>query len=115
MADAGGGHPGLVSRREADPVHDNLDNPPDVSPNLFTIRPDGTGLSQLTFAAGGNPQYLGSSFSPDGRYITVGRKPETGGVNADVLVLTADGAFVRNLTRSNLYDSYPDWGPAPEG
>lgn len=94
--------------------HDNLDNPPDVSPNLFTIRPNGTGLRQLTFATGGNPQYLGSSYSPDGRYITVGRRPETGGVNADVLVMRADGTHIRNITRTELYDSYPDWGPDPE-
>jgi TolB protein len=94
--------------------HDNLDNPPDVSPNLFTIRPDGTGLRQLTFATDGDPQYLGSSYSPDGRYITVGRRPETGGVNADVMVMRADGTHIRNLTRSQLYDSYPDWGPDPD-
>jgi len=94
--------------------HDNLDNPPDVSPNLFTIRPNGTGLRQLTFATGGNPQYLGSSYSPDGRYITVGRRPATGGVNADVLVMRADGTHIRNITRTQLYDSYPDWGPDPD-
>jgi Tol biopolymer transport system component len=94
--------------------HDNLDNPPDVSPNLFTIRPNGTGLRQLTFATGGTPQYLGSSYSPDGRFITVGRRPETGGVNADVMVMKADGTHIRNLTRTQLYDSYPDWGPDPD-
>lgn len=92
--------------------HDNLDNPPDVSPNLFVIHPDGSGLRQLTFATGGNPQYLGSSFSPDGRYITVGRKPETGGVNADVMVMNVNGRHIHRLTHTVRYDSYPDWGPA---
>jgi TolB protein len=95
--------------------HDNLDNAPDISPNLFTIRPDGTGLTQLTFATGGDPQYLGSSYSPDGRKIAAGRRPETGGTNADVIILNADGTGIHRLTHTVLYDSYPDWGPAPEG
>jgi TolB protein len=72
------------------------------------------GLHQLTFAEGGTLQYLGSSYSPDGRKITVGRRPETGGINADVMVMNADGSHIRHVTRTVLYDSYPDWGPAPE-
>jgi len=91
--------------------HDNLDNPPDVSPNLFVVHPDGTGLRQLTFATGGNPQYLGSSFSPDGRYITVGRRPETRGVKADRNIMNVDGTPNRRLTHTPHDHSYPDWGP----
>ena len=45
------------------------------------------------------------------RPITAGRRPETGGTNADVLVMRADATHIRNITRSVLYDSYPDWGP----
>ena len=91
--------------------HDNEVGDPDVSANLYTVRPDGSGLRQLTFETGGTVNYLGSSFSPDGRYITVGRRPETGGTNADVLVMRRDGTHVRHVTRTVLYDSYPDWGP----
>lgn len=91
--------------------HDNTSADPDVSANLFTVRPNGTGLRQLTFETGGTVNYLGSSFSPDGRFITVGRRPETGGTNADVLVMRRDGTHVRHVTRTVLYDSYPDWGP----
>jgi TolB protein len=91
--------------------HSNVAGPPDVSGNLYTVRPDGTGLRQLTFAAGGTVQYLGASFSPDGRMIAVGRRPETGGTNADVMIMRADGTRIRHLTRTVLYDSYPDWGP----
>ena len=91
--------------------HDNVDGPERVSANLYTVRPDGTGLRQLTFERGGAVNYLGSSYSPDGRFITVGRRPETGGTNADILVLRANGTYVRHLTRTVLYDSYPDWGP----
>lgn len=91
--------------------HDNLDVP-DAPANLWTVRPDGTGLNQLTFLTG-NRQYLGSSWSPDGRKIVAARRPETAG-NADVFVLRADGTRPRNITGSTLYDSYPDWGPRPE-
>jgi TolB protein len=94
--------------------HSNLDSPPDVSANHYTFHPDGTHLRQLTFAVGGALQYLGSSFSPDGRRITVGRKPATGGTAADVYVMRADGTHIRPVTRTLLYDSYPDWGPDPE-
>jgi TolB protein len=93
--------------------HSNVGGPPTVSANLYTIRPDGTGLRQLTFAQGGLVQYLGSSYSPDGTLITFGRRPETGGAAADVLVMRVDGTHMRHVTRTVLYDSYPDWGPRP--
>jgi Tol biopolymer transport system component len=93
--------------------HDNLFNE-EVSSNLYTIRPNGTGLRQLTFADDGVTRYLGSSYSPDGRFITVGRRPATGGVEAnaaDVFRMRVDGTHVRRVTRTTLCDGYPDWGP----
>ena len=96
--------------------HSNNDGSEDVSANLYTIRPNGRGLRQLTFATGGTVNYLGSSYSPDGKWITVGRRPETGGVNADVMVMRSDGKAIRRVTHTDLYDSYPDWGSeAPHG
>ena len=55
--------------------------------------------------------YLGSSYSPDGTMITFGRRPETAGA-ADIFVAQADATRIRPVTRTPLYDSYPDWGPA---
>lgn len=92
--------------------HSNVDGPSDVSANLYIIRPDGTDLEQLTFLQGGFRNYLGSSYSPDGTMITFGRRPATGGTNADVFVMNVDGTNVQHVTRTELYDSYPDWGPA---
>jgi TolB protein len=94
--------------------HDNVDRS-DVSANLYTIRADSTHLKQLTFASGGVIQYLGSSYSPDGEWITFGRRPATGGPAADaadVFVMRVNGSHKRHLTRTVLYDSYPDWGPS---
>jgi TolB protein len=91
--------------------HSNVDGPDTVSANLYTIRPDGTQLRQLTFAEGGRVQYLGSSYSPDGTMIVFGRRPATGGTAADVFVMRVDRT--QQITRTVLYDSYPDWGPRP--
>lgn len=91
--------------------HSNEAGPSDVSANLYTVRADGRDLKQLTFERGGTRNYLGSSYSPDGRFITVGRRPATGGTAADVYIMRADGTGIRPVTRTVLYDSYPDWGP----
>lgn len=93
--------------------HDNL-NRPDGNANLYTIHPDGSHLTQLTFVDDGVTRYLGSSFSPDGRWITAGKRPSTGAPalnTADVVVLRVNGTGERLVTRTELYDSYPDWGP----
>jgi TolB protein len=80
--------------------------------NLRMIHPDGTGLHRITFS--NDKDWLGSSFSSDGRWIVAGR---TGGVgedgNADVFVMRLDGSHRRNITRTDLWDSAPDWGPRP--
>ena len=95
--------------------HSNNHGKEGVSANLYTVRPDGTGLEQLTFADDGVTQYLGSSYSPDGTMITFARRPATGGRDldtADVFVMNLDGTGVRKVTRTKKYDSFPDWGPA---
>ncbi|GAA1955689.1 hypothetical protein GCM10009798_13660 [Nocardioides panacihumi] len=94
--------------------HDNNDTP-QGNANLYTVRPDGSHLKQLTFVGDGITRYLGSSFSPDGKSIVVGKRPSTGGPElntADVVVMRANGTGERLVTRTELYDSFPDWGPA---
>ena len=94
--------------------HSNNHGKEGISANLYTVRPDGTGLKQLTFADDGVTQYLGSSYSPDGTMITFARRPATGGSSldtADVFTMNLDGTGITNLTRTRKYDSFPDWGP----
>ena len=89
----------------------NEDGPSKVSANLYTVRPDGTGLAQLTHASGGHVQYLSASFSPDGRWLTVSRTPGSGkNGNADVYVMHVDGTGLRQVTRAPTWDSSTDWG-----
>ena len=89
----------------------NEDGPDSISANLFTVRPDGTGLKQLTHARGGSVQYLSASFSPDGKWLTLSRTPGIGkDGNADVYVMRANGTGLRPVTRSAIWDSSTDWG-----
>ena len=90
----------------------NVEGPKSVSSNLYAIRPDGTGLKQLTHARGGGVQHLSAGFSPDGKWIVFSRTPGHGrDRNADVFVMRADGTGTRNVTRSEIWDSAADWGP----
>jgi Tol biopolymer transport system component len=76
---------------------------------LYVIRPDGSGMRQLTHFKAGT--WIGSmSFSPDGRWITFAKAGRGGA--ADVFVMRADGSGVRPVTRTTLWDSAPDWGSA---
>jgi TolB protein len=78
-----------------------------LNSNLYTIRPDGTGLKQLTHVPADTKLYS-SSFSPDGRYITFGMQGIGGA--SDVWRMNADGTGITPLTRTTLHDSAPDWG-----
>jgi Tol biopolymer transport system component len=92
--------------------YSNYQGPASVSANLYTIRPDGTGLTRLTHAHDGSTQYLSASFSPDGKWIAFGRTPGAGSArNADVYVMHSDGSHPTDVTRSTIWDSGVDWGP----
>jgi TolB protein len=79
-------------------------------PQIYVVHPDGSGLHQLTHFKPGTI-VTSSSFSPDGKWIVLG---STGlGGNADLYVMHADGSGMHPLTRTRLWDSAPDWGPAP--
>jgi Tol biopolymer transport system component len=94
--------------------------PDDGSVNVYWVRPDGTGLHQLTQTASDKQthNYLSSGFSPSflagEGWITTSREPGYGEEgNADVFRMRIeDGEVVSssNLTKSTIWDSSPDWG-----
>ena len=89
----------------------NADGRSRIPADIYTVRPDGSGLRRLTHARG-KVRHLSSSFSPDGRWIAFARTPGAGRNGyADVFVMRADGTGVRRVTRSPYWDSAPDWGP----
>jgi TolB protein len=76
--------------------------------NLYTIHPDGSGLTRLTNYPAPRT-VLSGSYSPDGRWITFSRYSGDSPYPA-VFVMRANGADLRRVTRdSAAYE--PDWGP----
>jgi Tol biopolymer transport system component len=77
---------------------------------VYTVRPDGTGLKRLTHFRRPT-RVLSSSFSPSGRSVTVALSGTR--TQPDVFTMRADGTRLRAVTRTRAWDSAPDWGPAP--
>jgi Tol biopolymer transport system component len=87
-------------------------HPKDGAANLFTVRPDGTRLTNLTRQRASGFQYLSASFSPDGNLLVSARTPGAGANGAaDIVVMRANGSGIRPLTRTGLWESSVDWGP----
>jgi Tol biopolymer transport system component len=75
--------------------------------NVFTIRFDGSHLTQLTF----EPDAGHPAWSPDGRQIAYGNG-HTG--DGEIWTMLADGSQQRQLTvRPLMRDFDPDWQPLP--
>jgi Tol biopolymer transport system component len=84
--------------------------------NIFTIRPDGSGLTQLTsglstYPDGGQGTYH-PSWSPDGTQILFSHSPATGGF-ADLFVMDRDGSDVHVLGKTVLQENHAEWGRSP--
>jgi TolB protein len=76
---------------------------------IYVIHPNGTRLTRLTHFKRGT-LVTSSSFSPDGKWIVFGA---TGvGGQPDVFVMHVNGTGIKPVTRTKLWDSAPDWGPA---
>jgi Tol biopolymer transport system component len=91
--------------------------------DLFTIRPDGTGLKQLTSAPGNDGHCV---WSPDGKYLLFSssrfgfkdeaplydRIPQPYG---ELFVMKADGSGQKPLTDNGWEDATPAWQPEGQG
>ncbi|HUL85468.1 MAG TPA: hypothetical protein VLX89_08140 [Actinomycetota bacterium] len=88
-------------------------SPPDpggAMQQLYTIRPDGSGLRSLT------PELAGTatnhpSWSPDGSQLVFAHAP-SGPLGGDLFVIDRDGTGVHVLRVTGLNENGPDWGPA---
>jgi Tol biopolymer transport system component len=87
---------------------------------IFTIRPDGTGVKRLTRTPG-HDTHMG--WSPDGEHIVftsarMGFKDEVIYTNApqpygELFVMRYDGSDVQQLTDNQWEDGTPAWQPTP--
>jgi TolB protein len=77
--------------------------------DFWTVHPDGSALTRLTHVKDGT-LVRSASYSPDGAWIV--HATDGVGGNADIFVMRADGTGNQPVTRTKLWDSAPDWGPA---
>ena len=81
----------------------------DERSQYYTVRPDGTGLTQLThFPFSKGHRLFSAAFSPDGSQIVFGRADGTG--RGDIWVMNADGSNQHTVLTAKPWDSAPDWG-----
>jgi Tol biopolymer transport system component len=78
--------------------------------DIFTIRPNGTGLNRLTHVTSQGEADYRPDFSPDGKRIVFTHQT-TPDAPADVFVMNADGSNPQLIRR---FAFLPDWGPSPE-
>ncbi len=78
---------------------------PESSTDLFTVRPDGRGLHQLT---GGGSIDVGPAWSPDGSQIAF--VSDRAG-SPQIYVMDANGKNQRRLTYQGSYNTHPAWSP----
>jgi len=83
------------------------DNGDFLDSQLYVIHPNGSGLRQVTHVSA-ETMLLSSSFSPDGRRIVYSQTGRAG--QPDIFTSRVDGGDVRQVTRTALWESAPDWG-----
>ena len=83
---------------------------PNESANLVTIRPDGSGKTDVTGFTGGTENAFAGSFSPDGQQIVF--RIESAGTYS-LAVIDRDGGNLRRLTTGKGRPRYIDWGTHP--
>src|SRR5262245_52492023 len=91
-------------------MSDNADNP-DLTVNVVTIRPDGTGLKYLTDNRTPDQRAFAGGYSPNGKWIVF--RQESGDQSA-LMVMRTDGQGMHAITRfSDFRPRFMDWGPVP--
>lgn len=82
---------------------------PGISSNVFTARPDGTGLVKITKSRGGKIHNGLDSWSPDGTKIAFAR---IGAGKSEIYVMNANGSGIKQLTRGPE-SHHASWGSHP--
>jgi uncharacterized repeat protein (TIGR01451 family) len=72
---------------------------------IYTMHPDGTGLTRLTNSAASD---VDPAWSPDGSQIAF---TSNRAGNNEIYLMNADGSNVRRLTSNTSSDTHPSWSP----
>jgi Tol biopolymer transport system component len=83
---------------------------PNDSANLVTIRPDGTGRTQLTHFTSGRKNAFAGSFSPDGRLIVFRLESDE---TFSLATISRNGGTIHTLTTGAIKPRFIDWGARP--
>jgi TolB protein len=78
--------------------------------NIWTIRPDGTGLHQVTHFTTENFPFQ-PEFSPDGQRIVFWESSAYGGKFTAIFVMRANGTDIRRVTPLHMDAGHPKWSP----
>jgi Tol biopolymer transport system component len=81
--------------------------------DIYTIRPDGTGLHRLTFVQGHGQADYRPDYSPDGTKIVFNHIVQPNGVT-EVWVMRADGSGKHRISDPKKTAFAPRWGPRVE-
>jgi Tol biopolymer transport system component len=95
----------IAFETDADPLGTN----PEHDREIFVMRADGTGVTQLTRNAGVHDE--GPAWAPDGSQIAYTSGLEN--TQGDINVMTPAGVHLRRLTDSPGADESPDWQAIP--
>jgi Tol biopolymer transport system component len=88
------------------------DHPRGHTPNLATIRRDGSGRFQLTNQDGADVAALAGSFSPDGRWVIFRLEDQSKG-RYSLWKIHPDGTGRTRIGRFKFAPRSIDWGPRP--
>jgi len=90
----------------------NASAEPSATQNIYTIHPDGTGLTKLTtYDENGQATYH-PSWSPDGLQILFSHRSSTDG-GPDFYVMDRDGSNRHVIAYTPLNENHGQWGPSP--
>ena len=91
----------------------NASAEPSPTQNIWTIHPDGSGLTQLTTYDEDGQATFHPSWSPDGAHILFSHSPSSPDGWGDFFVMDRDGSNQHVIAITALHENHGQWGRSP--